>query len=266
MLRKTRQPLSPAAILLFIRNQPGSTLAALKAEFAFPGQIGWSTDPAVPQRATRLQAILRNIEGAGLIGQTRASESDSQTPGQPAAPAWSATPLLVKLQEALELSLSTLAEARSAELSDSARELDNATELAKSIVDSDAVYGEDLAESLREMRISLEGGCFIAVMGLGGKVLEICLKQHMLNLGLAFDDNWMLGTLVSKLREQSGEYVDPSLGNIINIINQSRIPAVHAKRAIPIPSKHQADMVVAAVIDVLKRTILRPAGTSSNRE
>jgi hypothetical protein len=32
--------------------------------------------------------------------------------------------------------------------------------------------------------------------------------------------------------------------------------AVHAKRAIPIPSRDQAVMVVAAVIDVLKRTIL----------
>jgi hypothetical protein len=231
--------------LLFIRYGPTRTLSELKAEFAVPGVFlpGASSDLALFQRVSRFQAILRNLESTGLVAKTEATNTGTSTSCRPDEPRWSTTPLLATLQEALELSLSTLAAVGSAELSDSACELNSAAELAKSIVDSDAVYREDLAESLREMRISLEGGCFIAVMGLGGKVLEICLKQHMLNLGLAFDDNWMLGSLLSKLREQSGEYVDPSLGNTINIINQSRIPAVHAKRAIPIPSKHQADML-----------------------
>jgi hypothetical protein len=93
-------------------------------------------------------------------------------------------------------------------------------------------------------------------MALGGKILELGLKQRMIDLNFKFDDNWMLGTLVSKLGSLPQEYVDPALGNLVNIINQSRIPAVHAKRAIPIPSRDQAIMVVAAVVDVLKRTIL----------
>ena len=72
----------------------------------------------------------------------------------------------------------------------------------------------------------------------------------------------MIGTLLTKLREH-GDYVDPALGNVINVINQSRIPAVHAKRAIPIPSRDQAVMVVGAVLDMLRRTVLLAATPSS---
>ena len=47
--------------------------------------------------------------------------------------------------------------------------------------------------------------------------------------------------------------------NIANIINVSRIPAVHSKRDVPIPSEDQAVMVVRAVLDVIARMLLGPS-------
>jgi hypothetical protein len=229
---------------------------------------------------SRLQAILRGLEDAGLIigrekqiaesgDRSTSEESNTATPilRPPIPRSWignfgnsessyTTTPLVAKIQKALELSLSRLAQAQTTRQSDSAAELEQVAERAKTEIRTDAVYYADLATSLREMRECFEAGCYIAVMGLGGKILELSLKQRMIDLDFKFDDNWMLGTLVSKLGSLPNEYVDLSLGNLVNIINQSRIPAVHAKRAIPIPSRDQAVMVVAAVIDVLKRTIL----------
>ena len=51
------------------------------------------------------------------------------------------------------------------------------------------------------------------------------------------------------------EYLDPTLTNIANIINESRITAVHAKERIPIPSRDQAVMVIFATRDVVRRNL-----------
>jgi hypothetical protein len=42
--------------------------------------------------------------------------------------------------------------------------------------------------------------------------------------------------------------------HLVEIINKNRIPAVHAKESIPIPSEDEAAMVIHAVLDVVKRT------------
>jgi len=63
----------------------------------------------------------------------------------------------------------------------------------------------------------------------------------------------MIGQLLKTLREANVQkYVDPSLQEIREIINRSRIPAVHAKERIPVPSREQAVMVINAMIDTVK--------------
>jgi len=64
---------------------------------------------------------------------------------------------------------------------------------------------------------------------------------------------------LKRLRDANcGKYIDPSLGSIGDIINKSRIPAVHAKEKIPVPSRDQAAMVIHAVVDLTRRTIIAP--------
>jgi hypothetical protein len=118
------------------------------------------------------------------------------------------------------------------------------------------VYYDDLRNALRELAVCFEHECYSAVMGLAGKILEICLKQRLDDMGIAYGDDMMLGALLTKLKKSKSDadYIDPNLNNIANIINQSRIPAVHAKEKIPVPSREQAAMVVFAAADMLKRT------------
>lgn len=119
------------------------------------------------------------------------------------------------------------------------------------------VYSDDLLASLAELRICFANECYIACLALSGKLLEICLKQLFLSKGVHFEERWMIGELLKKLRESDPEkYLDQSLGDIANIINKSRIPAVHSKERVPVPSKEQAQMVISAVVDTMNRTLL----------
>jgi hypothetical protein len=69
----------------------------------------------------------------------------------------------------------------------------------------------------------------------------------------------MIGRLLKEIRESNcPKHIDPSLADIGKIINQSRIPAVHAIEKIPVPSKNQAIMVIHAVVDLARRTIIAP--------
>jgi hypothetical protein len=87
----------------------------------------------------------------------------------------------------------------------------------------------------------------------------MCLKQLMLDRNISFEDNWMISALLKKIREAASErYLDQSLAQIANIINESRIPAVNSKEKIPVPSREQTIMVIHAVADTLSRTILHP--------
>ena len=65
------------------------------------------------------------------------------------------------------------------------------------------------------------------------------------------------GKLLDSVRKAApADYFDPGMGNVANLINQSRIPAVHAKQDIPVPSSDQAVMVAAAVFDVIQRVVV----------
>ena len=118
------------------------------------------------------------------------------------------------------------------------------------------VYREDFLKTLDEIRICFDEGCFIAAIGLCGKILEVCLKEVLLRHKLQVDPNAMVGTLIKSIRERApSEYLDPTLMNVVNIINTSRITAVHAKERIPIPSRDQAIMVIFATRDVVRRNL-----------
>lgn len=117
-------------------------------------------------------------------------------------------------------------------------------------------YREDFLKTIDEIRICFDDGCFIATIGLCGKILEVCLKEVLLRHNIKCDPNAMLGTIIKSIRERvPGEYFDPTLLNLVNIINTSRITAVHAKERIPIPSRDQAVMVIFATRDVVRRNL-----------
>jgi hypothetical protein len=120
----------------------------------------------------------------------------------------------------------------------------------------DEIYRDDFLKTLDEIRVCFDHGCFIAAIGLCGKVLEVCLKEILLRHDIRCDPNAMVGTLIRSIRERvPGEYLDPTLLNVVNVINASRITAVHAKERIPVPSRDQAVMVIFATRDVVRRNL-----------
>jgi len=121
------------------------------------------------------------------------------------------------------------------------------------------VYHDDLLASIKELRICFAQECYIACLALAGKILEICLKQVLIDNKIEFDDKWMIGRLLAQFKEANVErYLDQSLPDIANIINKSRISAVHSKEKIPVPSRDQAAMVIHAVVDTVNRVIVSP--------
>ena len=118
------------------------------------------------------------------------------------------------------------------------------------------VYREDFLKTLDEIRICFDHSCFIAAIGVCGKILEVCLKEILLRHQVQCDPNAMVGTLIRSIKERvPGEYIDQTLMNVVNIINMSRITAVHSKERIPIPSRDQAIMVIFATRDVVRRNL-----------
>lgn len=112
--------------------------------------------------------------------------------------------------------------------------------------DLNDVYRDDFLKTLDEIRICFDEDCFIAVIALCGKVLEVCLKEILHRHNVQPDPNAMVGSLIKSIRERlPTEYLDPSLMNVVNIVNTSRITAVHARERIPVPSRDQAIMVVS---------------------
>ncbi len=116
------------------------------------------------------------------------------------------------------------------------------------------LYQEDFLKTLDEIRICFDEGCFIATIGLCGKLLEVCLKEMLIRNNVTFDPNAMVGSLIKSIQNNiPEEYTDPTLKNIVNIINTSRITAVHSKEKIPVPSRDQAIMVIFATRDIVLR-------------
>jgi hypothetical protein len=119
-----------------------------------------------------------------------------------------------------------------------------------------AIYKDDFLATLNEIQICFDNECFIATIGLCGKILEVSLKEILIRNEIQYDANFMVGKLIALIKERApDEYIDPSLSNIVNIINTSRITAVHAKERIPVPSRDQAIMVIFATRDLVRRNL-----------
>jgi len=120
-----------------------------------------------------------------------------------------------------------------------------------------AIYRDDLLASIKELRLCFTAECYIACLALSGKLLEICLKQVLIDNDIEFDDKWMIGRLIGRFQDSNVDlYLDQSLPHLAKIINESRIPAVHSGTRIPVPSKDQAIMVIHAVVDTVNRVLI----------
>ena len=118
------------------------------------------------------------------------------------------------------------------------------------------LYKTNFLGTLDEIRICFDNECFIATIVLCGKILEVCLKEILSRHNVEYDPNSMVGPLIKLIRERvPNVYVDPSLGGIADIINKSRITAIHPQESIPIPSRDQAIMVIFATRDVVRRNL-----------
>jgi len=120
----------------------------------------------------------------------------------------------------------------------------------------DSIHQVDLRNDLSELNACLRSQAYRATLALAGRLLETCLKMELARLDRPVHSDWMVGKLLSEI-EAAGEYCEPSLKNIFNIINQQRIVGVHAKEKVPIPSRHQAYMVTYAVLELLSRVAAR---------
>jgi len=117
-------------------------------------------------------------------------------------------------------------------------------------------YRENFLQTLAEIRVCFDDECYLATIGLCGKVLEVCLKEILARHEVEVDPNAMIGILIRSVRKRiPDEYIDPSLDSVASIINASRIGAVHAKENIPVPSRDQAIMVLFATRDVVRRNL-----------
>jgi hypothetical protein len=65
------------------------------------------------------------------------------------------------------------------------------------------MYREDFLKTLDEIRICFDEGCFIAAIGLCGKILEVCLKEVLLRHNVQSDPNMMVGPLIRIIRERA---------------------------------------------------------------
>ncbi len=114
--------------------------------------------------------------------------------------------------------------------------------------------GKDFENDLREMVTCFNASSYRGCLAMAGVVLERSLRYKLSNMGVEIQDDWMVGKMLKTVSD-SGEYVDPSLKNVWNIINQQRIVGVHTKETVPIPSADQAAMVLFAVKDLVSRTL-----------
>ena len=120
----------------------------------------------------------------------------------------------------------------------------------------DPRYRDDFLKTLEEIGVCFDAACYIASIALSGKILEVCLKEILDRHDALANPSAGLGQLIGAVRSTvPDEYVDPSLGNVVNTVNASRITAVHSKENVPIPSRDQTIMVLFAMRDVVRRNL-----------
>jgi hypothetical protein len=229
---------SAALVLKFIRDKGPVFSDKIRSGFG----ISEGTCPRSLQRAHLLSDCMTSLCEENLI--VRSSKG------------YIASDLLKKLQDLIGFSLSSIVQEQNPTPMEFARESKQLQKAARLIETSSCefTFKDDLVATIREIEKATCHQMPLTIHCLCGKVLEITLKQVLVNAGIKVEDNWMLGTLLSKMSENLPEInIDHSLKNVANIINQSRISAIHAKENIPVPSMNQALMTLNATLDVLER-------------
>ena len=122
------------------------------------------------------------------------------------------------------------------------------------LLDENFLYPKDVKNDIEEMIQCIRSKSFRAGLAMAGRVLEQILNQLVLNHDLDINQDLMMGRKIGALRE-GGVYLDPTLGNIVNVINTQRISGVHVKESIKIPSEDDMNMVMFAVKSALGRLI-----------
>lgn len=122
------------------------------------------------------------------------------------------------------------------------------------LLDENFLYPKDVKNDIEEMIQCIKSKSFRASLAMAGRVLEQVLNQLVLNHNLDINQDLMMGRKIGALRE-GGVYLDPTLGNIVNVINTQRISGVHVKESIKIPSEDDMHMVMFAVKSAIGRLI-----------
>lgn len=120
----------------------------------------------------------------------------------------------------------------------------------------DENYRADLVGTLNEIAICFDHNCYIAVISLCGKVLEVCLTQVLWKNHVNPSDYQMIGRLMGAVNEHVPDFnTYDAFNNIGRIISRSRNAAIHFNQKIPVPSRDQAIMVIFATRDLVNRYI-----------
>jgi len=119
----------------------------------------------------------------------------------------------------------------------------------------DRPYYDNMVLSLRELGVCFEVGCYSAAVGICGKLLEISLKEVCERHSVSYDNNDMVGKLLSRIENAqiASEYFNSSAKNIANLINANRIPAVHAKEGYAVPTKDDTDAIIRFCFSLCKK-------------
>jgi hypothetical protein len=122
-------------------------------------------------------------------------------------------------------------------------------------------YRTDFLCTLKEIAVCFDNDCYMATIGLCGKVLEVCLKEILIRHKIEFRPRIMIGELIGTIQKQvPSEYIDPTLMDVTNIVNTSRITAVHARESIPVASRDQTIMVIFAMRNIVRKNLIRCYG------
>jgi len=114
------------------------------------------------------------------------------------------------------------------------------------------LVSEDIKRDIDELVACCSVHANRASLAMAGRVMELLLKSYLRHCGRSIEDGWMVGKLLAE-HDALGEYSDPALKNVWNIINNQRITGVHAKEKTRIPSDNEVFMVIYALSSAIER-------------
>ena len=122
-------------------------------------------------------------------------------------------------------------------------------------LNGDIPFEHDVGRDLVELRSCLNVNAYRASLAMCGRILELSLKTLLQRAGHSPNPDLMVGGLLKHVAEV-GLYVDGSLNNTFNIINQPSVyVASHHKEKVPVPSEDQTLGVVHHTCDTVTRVL-----------